>query len=153
MTRTRHRRYKENRGNELIEFALVLPLLVLMLAGAIEFGRAFYTYNILTKSVRNAARYLSDAQISDTGVIGAGYVAKTKNLAVYGNVAGTGTKVIPDLQTTQINVPATTPGPSVGQFHVTVSASYPYSPLFGFLLSGVTLTTKETMLFVGVITY
>jgi len=31
------------------EFAFVLPLLAILLMGGVEFGRAFYTYNILTK--------------------------------------------------------------------------------------------------------
>jgi len=154
MRRARAASYWGQRGNELIEFALVLPLLVLMLLGAIEFGRAFYTYNILTKSVRNAARYLSDSQVSLSGAIAPGYVAKARNLAVYGNVTGgTGTRIIPDLQTSHINVEGTaTPGTSPGQFYVTVSATYPYSPLFGIpLTSVVTFRPKVTMLFVGVI--
>ena len=56
-------RLRDTRGQELIELALVLPLLLLLLAGGVEFGRAFYTYNILTKSVRNAARFASAAQL------------------------------------------------------------------------------------------
>ena len=153
MRNTRHGSWAKERGNELIEFALVLPLLVLMLLGAIEFGRAFYTYNILTKSVRNAARYLSDTQVTLSGVVVPGYVAKTQNLAVYGNIVGSGTKIIPDLQTSHITVSGTaTPGPSVNQFYVTVSANYPYTPLFGLHLGSVTFRPKVTMLFVGVVT-
>ncbi len=157
MTRNGHRLIRDRRGNELLEFALVLPLLVLLLAGAVEFGRAMYTYNILTKSVRNAARYLSDTQISPAGVIKTDpndYVTYTKNVAVFGNVDPTaGTRVIPDLTPDQINVTGTaTPGPEAGQFYVTVSANYPYTPLFGFLLPVITFQPKVTMIFVGVIT-
>ncbi len=145
------------KGNELIEFALVLPLLILMLAGAIEFGRAFYTYNILTKSVRNAARYVSAAQLlvsGTTGVLDSVYVNNAKNLVVYGNVAGTGIRVIPSLQTSHITVSGTaTPGTSPGQYYLTVGATYPYSPLFGFVLSSVNFRPSVTMLFVGVLTY
>jgi Flp pilus assembly protein TadG len=154
MKKSRHGALGGQRGNELLEFALVLPLLLLLLAGAIEFGRAFYTYNILTKSVRNGARYLSDTQMTLSGVIltsPVDYVTRTKNLAVYGNVSGSGTKVIPDLLTSQINVTGTAaPGPAAGQFYVTVSANYAYSPVFGFLLPGITFRPKVTMIFVGV---
>ena len=157
MKRRGHPLIRNQRGNELLEFALVLPLLVLLLAGAVEFGRAFYTYNILTKSVRNAARYLSATQISQSGVIDTSpvdYVTNTKNVAVFGNVdPNAGTKIIPDLSTNQIDVTGTgTPGPAAGQFYVTVTANYPYTPLFGFLLPVVTFQPKVTMLFVGGVT-
>ncbi|MBP1685300.1 MAG: TadZ/CpaE-like protein [Deltaproteobacteria bacterium] len=153
MTRTRHHLFRDQRGQELIEFVLVMPLLVLMLAGGVEFGRAFYTYNILTKSVRNAARYLSDTQISPVGpgVIAASYVTKAQNLAVFGTVSGTGTRIVPGLLTNQINVATAQPRP--GQFYVTVTANYPYPPVFGFLLPGITFRPKVTMLFVGVVVY
>ena len=42
-----------------MEFGLLLPLLVVMLFGTTELGRAIYTYNTLDKTVRDAARHLS----------------------------------------------------------------------------------------------
>jgi len=50
---------RKERGVELLEFALVLPFLLLLVGGTIEFGRAFYTYHILSKAVRDGARYLA----------------------------------------------------------------------------------------------
>lgn len=52
---------KANResGTAAIEMALLLPLLVLLLFGVTEFGRAVYQYNALAKAVRDSARYLS----------------------------------------------------------------------------------------------
>lgn len=44
------------RGQTLVEFALVLPLLLLTVLGVIEFGRLFYGVNTL----QNAARYTAD---------------------------------------------------------------------------------------------
>jgi Flp pilus assembly protein TadG len=43
-------------GQAIIEFALVLPLLLLVLLGITEFGRAFYTLNVLTQAAREGAR-------------------------------------------------------------------------------------------------
>ncbi len=43
-------------GQAVIEFALVLPLLLLVLLGITEFGRAFYTLNVLTQAAREGAR-------------------------------------------------------------------------------------------------
>ena len=153
MLRIHRSRLRQTKGNELIEFALVLPLLVLLLAGSVEIGRAFYTYNILTKSVRNAARYLSASQMSPSGVVPGGYVTNARTLAMYGNVTGAGAKIIPNLNSSDITVSGTaSPGSSVNEFYVTVSANYTYSPLFGFVLSSVSFQPKVTMVFVGVIT-
>jgi Flp pilus assembly protein TadG len=147
-------RIRQTKGNELIEFALVsLLLLVPMFVGTVEVGRAYYTYNILTKSVRNAARYLSASQISPLGVVPSAYVTRTLNLSIYGNVDGTGSEILPGLNATNITVSGVaSPGLSANEFYVTVSADYPYSPLFGFILSNVNFRPKVTMVFVGVIT-
>ena len=153
MPSDRYSRIRQVKGNEIIELALILPLLVLLLAGSVEIGRAFYTYNILTKSVRHAARYLSAAQISPSGTISGTYITRARNLSVYGNVAGTGPTILSDLTVANITVPAVaTPGTSANEFYVTVSANYQYSPLFGFVLSSVSFQPKVTMAFVGVIT-
>ncbi len=45
-----------NRGQSVIEFALVLPLLLLILFGITEFGRAWMTLNILTSAAREGCR-------------------------------------------------------------------------------------------------
>jgi Flp pilus assembly protein TadG len=45
-----------NRGQSVVEFALVLPLLLLILFGITEFGRAWMTANILTSAAREGAR-------------------------------------------------------------------------------------------------
>jgi Flp pilus assembly protein TadG len=45
-----------NRGQSVIEFALVLPLLLLLLFGITEFGRAWMTANILTSAAREGCR-------------------------------------------------------------------------------------------------
>lgn len=47
---------RENRGQSVIEFALVLPLLLVLLFGITEFGRAWMTMNVLTSAAREGAR-------------------------------------------------------------------------------------------------
>ena len=44
------------RGQSLVEFALVLPMFLLLLIGVTEFGRAWMTRNILTGASREAVR-------------------------------------------------------------------------------------------------
>ena len=142
-------RTKSERGAELIEFALVLPLILLLCLGVVEFGRAYYTYNILSKAVRDGARFLSTGLVTSTGTVDATTATGTKNVVVYGNVAGTGTKILPDLLTTQVNIPAPTVISGAEQY-VTVSVSYPYVPLFRLVMpTTLTLSPKVTMIFVG----
>lgn len=50
---------RESEGIAAVEFVLVLPVLVLMLFGTIEFGRFLVDYQLANKSVRDSIRYLS----------------------------------------------------------------------------------------------
>jgi len=43
----------------LIEFAITLPLLLLLVLGAMDFGRMFYTKIVLTNAAREGANYLA----------------------------------------------------------------------------------------------
>lgn len=65
------------RGVEAIEFALILPLLLVLTFATTELGRALYEYAQVAKSVREGARYLS-LQDPNTHQTQAG------NLIVYG---------------------------------------------------------------------
>lgn len=44
------------RGQGLVEFALIVPLFLVLLFGMVEFGRAWMTKNILTGAAREAVR-------------------------------------------------------------------------------------------------
>lgn len=44
------------RGQTLVEIAIILPLLILLLMATIEFGRIFFTYLSVTGAAREAAR-------------------------------------------------------------------------------------------------
>lgn len=57
-------------GNAGVEFALLLPLLVLLLFGGIELGRALHDFHVINETVRDAARYLSrvEANCPSAGV-------------------------------------------------------------------------------------
>ena len=87
-------------GVALVEFALVLPLLLILTFIVTEYSRALYQYNTLTKSVRDAARYLSIQSPGDTTKY-----AIAKNLVVYGNPAGSGTPLAIGLTTAQVPDP------------------------------------------------
>ncbi|MEJ2352363.1 MAG: pilus assembly protein [Anaerolineales bacterium] len=44
-------------GQGMVEFALTLPVLMLLMLGIIEFGRLLFTYSAVTTAGREAARY------------------------------------------------------------------------------------------------
>jgi len=46
-------------GQSLVEMALLLPLLLVLVIGTIEFGRLFFTKTVITNAAREAAYYLS----------------------------------------------------------------------------------------------
>lgn len=47
---------KRDRGQALVETALVLPVLLIILLGIFDFGRAIYAYNTISNAAREAAR-------------------------------------------------------------------------------------------------
>jgi len=47
---------ENKKGQSLVEFALVVPVLLLLVIGIFEFGRAWMTKNILTGAAREAVR-------------------------------------------------------------------------------------------------
>lgn len=55
----RPRRTHFERGAAAVEMALVLPLLLLVVGGIIDFGRMFYTQEILTNAAREGARMVA----------------------------------------------------------------------------------------------
>ncbi|MET0648380.1 MAG: TadE/TadG family type IV pilus assembly protein [Pyrinomonadaceae bacterium] len=119
------RRFARNeRGTQLVELAIVLPVVLILLGASAEFGRFFYTYQTLSKATRTGARYLmteSAAGISD---------AKAKNLVVYGNPSGTGTPVLSGLSGANVRV-VRTGGSSAFPARVTVRIEgYVYQPVF-----------------------
>lgn len=115
---------QRERGVALTEFALALPMLLMLMLPILEFGRAYYQYNTIAKSVRQAARYLS---MRSPGVD----VDKARNIVVYGNTAGTGTPLVPGLSLS--NVPTPTYGttgtyPTLNTVTVTVTG-FTFVPL------------------------
>lgn len=57
---------RNQRGNAVIEFALVLPLLLLVLFGITELGRMIMTTNMLNTASREGARLAAVGAVTDT---------------------------------------------------------------------------------------
>ncbi len=96
-----------NKGAILVEFALVLPILIALVMGIIEFSWAFYHLNILNKAVQDGARYFSDYSVAryDGDAYSLSYpintsssntkISEMENLIIYGNLTGTGDSLLP----------------------------------------------------------
>lgn len=82
-----------------LELALLAPLLLTLLLGAAEFGRAVLQYNAVVKNVRSAVRYLSNYAPGDTAA-----QARAKNLLVYGSTTAGSNALVPGLVTSQVKV-------------------------------------------------
>lgn len=88
----------------MVELAIVLPLLLMLLFGITELGRALYQQNSLYKAVGAGARYLAranrvlDAQDNcATQGTWTSKLAAAQNLVIYGHTTGTGTPLLPNL--------------------------------------------------------
>jgi Flp pilus assembly protein TadG len=89
---------RDERGLQLVELAIVLPLLLILFAATAEFGRYFYEYTTLAKAARVGTRYLVTAKVNCLEA------NRARNLIVYGNVAGTGAPLIAGLTTANVSV-------------------------------------------------
>jgi Flp pilus assembly protein TadG len=112
----------------MVEFVVGAPILLLLLYGITELGRAFVQFSMLADAARNADRYLaSNALLGSTGVVNLSgpLTAATQNLVVYGNVAGAGAPIVPGLAPGEVTIA------NDAFNNVSVSVAYPYQSLFG----------------------
>ena len=146
---TNDRRLNRSRGAVMVEFAIVMPLLVLLFLGVTELGRSLYQQNILTQAIQVGARYIARAQgIIDIDACSAGAavccvtdstawnaaVGKAKELVVYGNqAAAAGNEVLPNLTTGDITITiAEDPNAaSIDACVITVTADVDFTGIFG----------------------
>lgn len=85
------------RGAALVEFALCLPLLLVVIAGIVDFGFAFQRYEVLTNAAREGARLATLQQYNGNDSLirdrVRAYVAEGLNIPI-----GSMTTVLPDGQ-------------------------------------------------------
>jgi Flp pilus assembly protein TadG len=119
-------------GQTMVEFAIVLPVLCLLLFGVIQFGILFNNYVTLTDAVRAGAR---KAAVSRN--LGASAAVAAAQLAVRDSASDLDSKQLPDPKVTSTWEHAQP---------VTVCAQYPYKiDLVGLVFADGNLTscTKE----------
>lgn len=121
-------RFREERGQTIVEFAIVLPVLVLLLLGIAQFGLSFHDYLAITDAARVGARAAAVNRTTDP--------CGAATTAIQNTVSTTQWSTISSRITC-------TAGANVGD-PVKVSIAYPYSiGLPGFSASG-DLTASAT---------
>ncbi|MEQ1726810.1 MAG: TadE family protein [Vicinamibacterales bacterium] len=87
-------RRRSERGAALVELAVALPLLLLIMVGTIDFGRAFRTAMIVTNAARTGAQFGSQTPVNATNTAG---MATTANAVLTAN--GLGATPVPTAST------------------------------------------------------
>lgn len=112
-------------GTQMIEFAFLLPFLLLAFAAVVEMGRMFYTYTTINKATEIGARYLASVPVT-SGNYSSADLATAKNLVVCGKDPCNGETIVTGLSSTNVSV--TAPGTGLGTRYVTVTVTYNYTP-------------------------
>nr|MBC7243923.1 pilus assembly protein [Chloroflexota bacterium] len=68
VTTNRTTKRQRERGESLVELALVLPVLLLILISILDLGRAVYAYHVVANCAREGARFGATAEINPTAV-------------------------------------------------------------------------------------
>ena len=63
-----HLKKQKSKAQAMVEFALVLPVLLLIIYGLIEVGRVLFIYSSVVTSARSAARYGATVGLNDAGL-------------------------------------------------------------------------------------
>ncbi len=129
---------RDERGVQLLEMAIVIPMLLILFAAVAEFGRYFYEYTTLAKASRLGARYLISKSLNSS----TNYEVIAKNMVVYGNAAGTGSPILNGLSANNVEVTYAGPVAGVPETVTVTIVNYPHVPLFnlGALLNNNSLS-------------
>jgi len=120
-----------DRGASAVEFALVLPILLLLVLGIIEFGRAYHLQTTLSNAARDGVRVMA---LQDSATAARSTAKASAQLS--------------DLNDSMIDVQpeAGCSTATTGAGMASVTITYPFSLISGFLpIDDFTLTGKGTM--------
>ena len=126
---------KRQKGVAMTEAVIVTPFLCFMVIATAEVTNAFHEHNVLSKAVRNGARYAATMGTSGTtGVVALTpqLISDVQSLVAYGQVGG-GTPVLNGFASGNVQVA------DMGNNVIRVTASYAYTGILGIPIPGLTL--------------
>jgi len=118
----------DERGANLVEFALVAMLLLLLLAGVVDLGRAFHSYIVITNASREGARYGSHFPNDLAGIVAA--VQQEANASGVSIAAG--------------DVGVTVPNPAHSGDTLSVQVTHHFRPIMIGVLGMNSITMQRT---------
>jgi hypothetical protein len=104
-----------SRGQDLVEYALILPVLLLLLLGIMEFGYAVMSYDSISNAAREGARY---------GIIRPGDTS---------GVEAAARRLTTGLNQTTLQVAQSFPGPNL----IRVQVTYDHTLITGVIIGAV----------------
>ena len=114
------RRGSSEDGSQLVEFALVLPMLLLVVLGIAEFGIIFQRYEVVTNAAREGARMA----VLPGGYTDADVQARVRTYLTNGRVANTVANTVILVDDVQVPVGGGRPPLSAKRVTVTYTHSY-----------------------------
>jgi Flp pilus assembly protein TadG len=124
-------RLRSERGAAAVEFAFIVPLLIVLVLGIAEFGRAFQVQGTLSAAAREGVRIMA---------------LQNDPVAARTAVRNASTSLAPTITDAEIAIsPATCPTVQTGSTSVRLTISYPMPFLTGFFGSGLHLTGTGVM--------
>jgi Flp pilus assembly protein TadG len=125
------RRARRTRGQAMVEFTLILPLLLLLILGIYQFGQTYADYIQVTNAARDGGRKALVSRSDASGV--ADVISTAKNATWW-------------LDKNQMAVSVSPGQPWTTGQNVTVTVTYPYSiNLLGFVVASGTLKSATTV--------
>lgn len=159
----RARLWSDRNGAAAAEMALVLPLLLVLLFGSFEMGKYFLDAHTVQKAVRDGSRFAGRQPFSEMPCGGpAADETQIRNLVRTGNVNGGNPRI--SYWTNPATITVTVACDSGGTYsnagiytavgggarRVTVSASIPYTSLFGLSFGGTQVNAQSQAAVMGI---
>lgn len=98
-------------GVAMVEFAVILPLLLMIFLGVAELGRALLFQHRLTVAVESGARYaaraaggVDESDCSTVAAVWTGVEDSTRQLVTFGSLSGGTDEIIPGLNEDDVTV-------------------------------------------------
>lgn len=146
---------RDQSGAAIVEFALLLPSLILFLALSIEGSRTFWSYQTTISGVRDANRYLARVVSTDICLTGGSVDGWEEKLTEIVREAQSGQSLFPSSIAVTSVTPSLTcvagdyrlPVVPVTEVSASLSITYPFKNMFqvvGITLQDITATVADT---------
>lgn len=124
------KRMRDERGASAVEFAFIVPLLLVLVLGIVEFGHAFQVQGTLSAAAREGVRLMA---------------LQNDPAAAKDAVRDAASSLRPPITDAQIEIDRTCPQFNGGDELVRLTITYPMPYLTGFFGSGLDLTGTGVM--------